>query len=39
MCHQDRAGVYAWLAAAGFVADTPETLRTKIRTAHTDIGM
>jgi cyanophycin synthetase len=39
MCHQDRAGVYAWLAGAGFVADTPETLRTKIRTAHTDIGM
>ena len=33
MCHEDRQGVYAWLAEHGFVADTPETLRDKVRAA------
>ena len=33
MCHEDRQGVYAWLAQEGFVADTPETLRDKVRAA------
>jgi cyanophycin synthetase len=30
MCHEDRQGVYDWLAAEGFTADTPETLRAKV---------
>ena len=30
MCHEDRQGVYDWLAAHGFVTDTPETLRAKV---------
>jgi cyanophycin synthetase len=34
MCHEDREGVYAWLAAEGFTADTPETLRDKVGAAH-----
>ncbi|MEP7091470.1 MAG: cyanophycin synthetase, partial [Nocardioidaceae bacterium] len=34
MCHEDRQGVYDWLAASGFVPDTPETLRDKVRAAH-----
>jgi cyanophycin synthetase len=33
MCHQDRQGVYDWLAAHGFSSDTPETLRDKVRAA------
>jgi cyanophycin synthetase len=33
MCHQDRQGVYEWLAAQGFVADSPETLRDKVTAA------
>jgi cyanophycin synthetase len=33
MCHEDREGVYAWLAEHGFTADTPETLRDKVRAA------
>ncbi len=33
MCHEDRQGVYDWLAAAGFTPDTPETLRDKVRAA------
>jgi cyanophycin synthetase len=31
MCHEDRQGVYDWLAAQGFTVDTPETLRDKVR--------
>ena len=34
MCHEDRQGVYDWLAAGGFVGDTPESLRAKVRAAH-----
>jgi cyanophycin synthetase len=33
MCHEDREGVYAWLADRGFTADTPEVLRAKVRAA------
>ena len=33
MCHEDRAGVYDWLAVSGFTADTPETLRAKVLAA------
>ncbi len=33
MCHQDRQGVYDWLAAQGFTADDPATLRDKVRAA------
>jgi cyanophycin synthetase len=33
MCHEDRQGVYGWLAAQGFTADTPEALRDKVRAA------
>ncbi len=33
MCHEDRQGVYDWLAGHGFTADTPETLRDKVRAA------
>ena len=33
MCHEDRQGVYDWLAEQGFVGDTPETLRAKVRAA------
>jgi cyanophycin synthetase len=33
MCHEDRAGVYEWLEREGFAADTPETLRDKVRAA------
>jgi cyanophycin synthetase len=33
MCHEDRQGVYDWLAGQGFTADTPETLRAKVRAA------
>jgi len=33
MCHEDRQGVYDWLAENRFVADTPETLRDKVRAA------
>ncbi|HET6653559.1 MAG TPA: Mur ligase family protein [Nocardioides sp.] len=33
MCHEDRAGVYDWLATAGFTPDTPETLRQKVKAA------
>jgi cyanophycin synthetase len=33
MCHEDRQGVYDWLDARGFEADSPETLRAKVRAA------
>ncbi len=33
MCHEDRQGVYDWLAGQGFTSDTPETLREKVRVA------
>jgi cyanophycin synthetase len=33
MCHEDRQGVYDWLAARGFEADTPQTLRAKVLAA------
>jgi cyanophycin synthetase len=33
MCHEDRQGVYDWLAAQGFTIDTPEVLRDKVRAA------
>jgi cyanophycin synthetase len=33
MCHEDRQGVYDWLAQAGFTVDTPEVLREKVRAA------
>jgi cyanophycin synthetase len=33
MCHEDRQGVYDWLAEQGFTGDTPETLRAKVRAA------
>jgi len=33
MCHEDRQGVYDWLAAAGGTVDDPETLRVKVKTA------
>jgi cyanophycin synthetase len=33
MCHEDRQGVYDWLADQGFTADTPETLRAKVLAA------
>ncbi|MGA9746124.1 MAG: Mur ligase family protein [Nocardioides sp.] len=33
MCHEDRQGVYDWLAEAGFTVDSPETLRDKVRAA------
>ncbi|WP_246456149.1 Mur ligase family protein [Nocardioides mesophilus] len=34
MCHEDRQGVYDWLAGAGFSVDGPEELRAKVRAAH-----
>jgi cyanophycin synthetase len=34
MTHEDRPGVYDWLAAQGFTADSPETLGQKVRAAH-----
>jgi cyanophycin synthetase len=33
MCHQDREGVYDRLGQLGYLADTPETLREKVRAA------
>ena len=30
MCHDDRQGVYDWIAARGGTADSPETLRAKV---------
>ena len=33
MCHEDRQGVYDWLAEHGFTGDTPETLRAKVKAA------
>jgi cyanophycin synthetase len=33
MCHEDRQGVYDWLATSGFSIDTPEVLRDKVRAA------
>jgi len=36
MCHEDRQGVYDWLAGAGFTVDTPEVLRDKVRAARVD---
>ena len=33
MCHEDRQGVYDWLAGQGFTPDDPETLREKVRVA------
>ena len=40
MCHEDRQGVYDWLADHGFTTDTPETLRDKVqgRTGLTGAG-
>ena len=34
MCHAEREEVYAWLAEAGAVADTAETLAAKVRAAN-----
>ncbi|MDN5893114.1 MAG: Mur ligase [Nocardioides sp.] len=36
MCHADREGCYAWIAAHGGEPDTPDRLREKVRTAHQD---
>ncbi len=33
MCHEDRQGVYDWIAANGGTVDDPETLRKKVRSA------
>lgn len=33
MCHDDRQGVYDWLAAQGAVSDDPATTRAKVRAA------
>ena len=33
MCHEDRQGVYDWLAEKGFTVDTPATLRAKVLAA------
>ena len=33
MCHEDRQGVYDWLAARGATVDDPETLRSKVKAA------
>jgi cyanophycin synthetase len=33
MCHAEREAVYGWIADHGGVADTPETLRDKVRAA------
>ncbi|RYP87503.1 Mur ligase [Nocardioides guangzhouensis] len=33
MCHEDRQGVYDWIAGRGGTADDPETLREKVRAA------
>ncbi|HSE70659.1 MAG TPA: Mur ligase family protein [Nocardioidaceae bacterium] len=33
MCHEDRQGVYDWLAAQGARVDDPDTLRDKVRAA------
>jgi len=36
MCHEDRQGVYDWLAAHGFGGDSAETLRAKVRAARVE---
>jgi cyanophycin synthetase len=33
MCHEDREGVYGWLADRGFTVDGPQALRDKVRAA------
>jgi cyanophycin synthetase len=33
MCHEDRQGVYDWIAARGGTVDDPETLRQKVKAA------
>ncbi len=33
MCHADRQGVYDWISAQGGTADSPDTLREKVRAA------
>ncbi len=33
MCHEDRQGVYDWLAAAGGTVDDPDALRLKVKAA------
>jgi cyanophycin synthetase len=33
MCHEDRQGVYDWIATNGGTVDDPETLRKKVRSA------
>jgi cyanophycin synthetase len=33
MCHEDRQGVYEWIAGHGGTPDDPETLRAKVRAA------
>ncbi len=36
MCHAERQQVYDWLAAQGATPDTPEQLRSKVRSASAD---
>jgi cyanophycin synthetase len=36
MCHAERQEVYAWLAERGGTADSPETLRDKVKAARAD---
>ncbi len=38
MCHAEREEVYDWIASHGGVADSPETLRDKVRAATGDGG-
>ena len=33
MCHEDRQGVYAWIADHGGTPDAPDTLRAKVKAA------
>jgi cyanophycin synthetase len=33
MCHEDRQGVYDWLASQGATVDSPDVLREKVRLA------
>ena len=36
MCHEDRQGVYDWIADAGGTVDDPDTLRKKVRAARSE---
>jgi cyanophycin synthetase len=38
MCHAERQEVYAWLAAQGATADTPDVLKDKVRRAQASAG-